>query len=71
MTKEEEIIKAHLRTAFKTTESGRFALRWLMNKMKFVDELKTDSDVTLHNFAVELMVAGQFNLIDLLEGKSE
>jgi len=68
MTKEEEITMAHLRTAFRTTESGRFAFRWLMNRLKLVDELRTERDTTLHNFAVEMMATGRFTLMDLLEG---
>lgn len=63
-------IKMHLRTAFLTSEAGRFAGRWLLNHLKYLDPLEGDDDRCLHNAACRFMAAGGFNVIDFLEGVS-
>ena len=62
-------VRMHLRTAFLTSEAGRFAGRWLLNHLKLLAKLAPgEEDRALHNAAVDFMAAGEFNVTDFLEG---
>jgi len=66
---EQARVRMHLRQALLTTEAGRFAGRWLLNRLKLLDHLNGEEDRVLHNAAVDLLTAGAFNVTDFLEGQ--
>lgn len=63
-----KLFMAHVRHTFLKDDISRWTLRKLLDELHWMDRIDQPEHTVLHNFAVQLIVAGEFTVPEIMEG---